>query len=181
MSHSQWEKKKYKKAHSEGKTSQIYAKLVKLIIMEAKKANGNRDATGLKQAILKARAVDMPSDNIDRAIKKATEAKTVDELFIYEGYGKGGVGFIVEVLTDSRNRASQEMRHLFDKHSGALGAVNSVSWSFDKIETEEGSDWKPNILIPVSDEDRGEVLALLEDLENNEDVQEVYTNAENLE
>ena len=110
MSHSQWEKKKYKKAASEAKVSKLYSKLVRNIMTEAKLSGGNRDASGLKAAIAKARAVDMPSDNIERAIKKANEQSTQMESITYEAYGPGGVGMIIEALTDNRNKAAQEMR-----------------------------------------------------------------------
>ena len=181
MSHSQWEKKKYKKAASEGKTSQIYAKLVKLIIMEAKKANGNRESSGLKAAINKARSADMPVDNIERAIKKATEPGVAEEIFTYEGYGKGGVGFIVEVLTNNRNKSAQEMKFIFSKNGGALGAINSVSWAFSRIVTDEGEEWQPQTLVPFSESDKKDLESLINDLENNEDVQNVYHNGEGLE
>lgn len=181
MSHSQWEKKKYKKAASEGKTSQMYTKLVKLITMEAKKANGNRDAQGLKQAILKARDVDMPSDNIERAIKKATEAGAIMEMAIYEGYGVGGVGFVIEVLTNNKNKTSQEMKYILSKHGGALGAINSVAWNFTKTETEHGHEWMPNMFVPVESADKEILMKMIEELETNEDVQSVFTNGEGLE
>jgi len=174
MSHSQWEKKKYKKAASEGKTSKLFSKLVRAITMEAKKANGNRESPALKLMIGKARDVNMPNDNIERAIKKATEPGAAMERITYEGYGPGGVGIIIEALTDSRNRASQEIKFILSKHESNLGAIGSVTWSFTKGE----NSWKPTTTIPLEDTDSDRLIALVEELEDNDDIQEVFTNAE---
>lgn len=178
MSHSQWEKKKYKKAASEGKTSKLYTKLVRLITTEAKLANGNRDASGLKSAVMKAREANMPSDNIERAIKKATESGSAMETIIYEAYGPGGVGLVVVSLTENRNKAAQEIKHILSKHGTTLGAIGSVLWGFIKEATDHGFVWKPTITTPLSQND-GELLEeLLEELEENDEVQEIFTNAE---
>lgn len=178
MSHSQWEKKKYKKAASEGKTSQLYAKLVKMITHEAKLSGGNRESSGLSAAIKKARSVDMPADNIERAIKKATEGGTAMESITYEAYGPGGVGIVIEALTDSKNRAAQEIRHILVDNGFALGGIGSVTWGFAKEITPEGVAWKPAMTIPISEEDSNALLDLVEQLEENNEVQEVFTNAE---
>lgn len=176
MSHSQWEKKKYKKAASEGKTSKLYTKLVRLIMTEAKKSNGNRDASGLKAAILKAREVDMPSDNIERAIKKATESNEAMESITYEAYGVGGVGIVIEALTTNRNKAAQEIKHILSKHNSALAAIGSVTWGFEKKLTDQGFVWEPTMTIPISNEDGTSLELLIEELEDNDEVQEIFTN-----
>jgi cell division protein FtsA len=92
MSHSQWEKKKYKKAASEGKISKLYSKLVRNIMSEVKKSGGNRDADSVRAAITKARSYDMPNENIERAIARASEPSAALESITYEAYGPGGVG-----------------------------------------------------------------------------------------
>ena len=178
MSHSQWEKKKYKKASSEAKTSKLYTKLVRLIMTEAKIANGNREATGLKSAIEKAREVSMPNDNIERAIKKATEAGDSMESITYEGYGPGGVGLIIEALTSSRNKATQEIKHILSEHSGVLGAMGSVTWGFERKQTDQGFVWEPTMTIPLSEDDLNNLEKLVDALEENDEVQDVFTNAE---
>lgn len=172
--HSKWKQIKHKKAATDTKKSKVFSKLAQLISMEAKKCGGDVNSPGLRMAISKARAENMPSDNIDRAVKKASEQKETYENIMYEGYGHGGVGIIVEVLTSNRNKASQEIKHIFSKHGGNLGAMGSVSWGFTK--TEEG--WEPNMTIPLSDEDADKLSPLIDALEENEEVHEVYTNAD---
>ncbi len=176
MSHSQWEKKKYKKAASEGKTSKLYTKLVRLIMVEAKKAGGNRESPGVKSAIAKARQYDMPVDNIERAIKKASEPAVAMESITYEAYGPGGVGIIIDALTENRNKAAQEIKHILSKHGFPLAGIGSVSWGFKRIPTEEGLVWNAETTLELSDEDSALLDTLIEDLEENDEVQDVYTN-----
>ena len=174
MSHSKWAKTELKKAVSDSKKSKIFGKIVKLLIVEAKKADGNKDAPGVKMAIEKAREVDMPKDNIDRAIKKATEEKTALEHITYEAYGPGGVGIIIEALTDNRNKAAQEIRHILTKNGATLGAIGSVTWNFKK----EGNEWTPQNTTQISESD-GELLTkIIDELEDSDEVQQVFTSAE---
>lgn len=174
MSHSKWAKTELKKAVSDSKKSKIFGKIVKLLIVEAKKADGNKDAPGVKMAIEKAREVDMPKDNIDRAIKKATEEKTALEHITYEAYGPGGVGIIIEALTDNRNKAAQEIRHILTKNGATLGAIGSVTWNFKK----EGNEWAPQNTTQISESD-GELLTkIIDELEDSDEVQQVFTSAE---
>jgi len=112
-------------------------------------------------------------DTIERAVSKATEQKDL-ETIVYEAYGPGGTGMVIEVLTDSRNRAAQEVRHALTKNGFALGSIGSVMWGFKK---EEGS-LVPTMTVPLSDEDAELLSKLVDDLEALEDVQEVTTNAE---
>ena len=115
----------------------------------------------------------MPKDTIDRAISKATEAKDL-ETILYEAYGPGGVGIIIEARTDNRNKPAQEIRHILSKNGFALGAIGSVMWGFQK----EDGEFKPTMTIPVSDEDMTLLEKLVNDLEASDEVQEVITNAE---
>lgn len=171
--HNKWSKIKHKKAATDAKKSQMFSKLVRLIQMEAKKAGGDKEAPGLKTAIEKAHKENMPNDNIERAIKKATEMKESLENVVYEAYGPGGVGIIIEGLTDNRNRISSEIKHILSKNNSALGAQGSVTWGFNK--TNEG--WIPNTTMDLSDSDLEKLSKLVDELEENEDVQEVFTNA----
>lgn len=172
--HSKWKQIKHKKAATDAKKSKVFSKLAQLIAVEAKKANGDIHAPGLRTVIAKARSENMPAENIERAIKKASEQKDGLEMVTYEGYGPNGVGIIIEALTGNRNKTSQEIKHAFSKHGGNLGAIGSVSWGFTK--NDEG--WIPVHTIPLSDEDT-EILSLLVDtLEELDEVHEVYTNAE---
>ena len=176
--HNRWSQIKHKKDITDAKKSKIFSKLVRYISVEAKLAKGDINAPGLRAAIEKGRKVNMPSENIERAIKKASEPGVQMESIVYEAYGPGGAGLIIETLTDSRNRTVQDIKHILSKNGFALGAVGSVAWSFTKEKTPEGIIWKPNMFIPLSDTDLGLLDKLVEELEELDDVQDVYTNAE---
>lgn len=172
--HSKWKQIKHKKAATDAKKSKVFSKLAQLIAMEAKKCGGDTNSPGLRTAIQKARAENMPAENIERAIKKASEQKDELELILYEGYGPGGVGIVVEALTANRNKASQEIKHAFSKHGGNLGTPGSATWGFEK---QDGA-WNPTMTIPLSDDDAEKLSTLVDALEELEEVHEVYTNAE---
>ena len=161
------------KGASDAKRSQLFGKLSRMISSQVKVAKGDRNAVAVRTAIEKARAADMPVDTIERAISKATEAKDM-ETIVYEAYGPGGAGVIIEVLTDSRNRAAQEVRHILTKNGSTLGAIGSVMWGFKK----EAGELVPTMTIPLSEEDGALLEKLVDELEACEDVQEVITNAE---
>lgn len=171
--HNKWTQIKRQKGASDAKRSQLFGKLSRMISSQVKVASGDRNAAAVQAAIEKARAADMPLDTIERAISKATEQKDL-ETIIYEAYGPGGTGMVIEVLTDSRNRAAQEVRHALSKNGFTLGAIGSVMWGFKK---EEGA-LMPTMTLPLSDEDAELLSKLVDDLEALEDVQEVTTNAE---
>jgi len=175
--HNKWAQIKHKKAITDAKKSKIFSKLVKYIAVEAR-LSGGKDSPGLRAAVQKAKAVNMPADNIERAIKKASEPSSQMESIAYEAYGPGGVGIIIEALTDSRNRTAQEVRHILSENGTALGGVGSVTWAFKKEKSEQGLVWNPTTTVSLSDSDLELLEKLVEDLENNDDVQDVYTNAE---
>jgi YebC/PmpR family DNA-binding regulatory protein len=173
--HNKFSKIKRLKAKNDTQKGSAFTKLGKLIQTEAKKANGDTNSPGLRAAIEKARSYDMPNDTIERAIKKATSADAKEmESIVYEAYGPGGCAIMVEVLTDSRNRAAGEIKHILSENGTSLASPGSASWAFEK--TNEG--WIPKSTVAVTEEDSPKLEKLIEDLENNEDVQEVYTNAE---
>lgn len=173
--HNKWSKIKRKKEAGDAHKSKIFGKLARLIAVESKKAGGNLSAPTLRAAVEKARKENMPSENIDRAIKKgAGDNETAMETLLYEAYGPGGVAMIIEVLTDNRNKAAAEIKHLLSKNAASLAAQGAASWAFTK--TAEG--WQPNTTIDLSDEDLSKLDALVTELEDNDDVQEVYTNAD---
>ena len=176
--HNKWSQIKHKKGITDAKKSKIFSKLVRFISVEAKLAKGDLNAPGLRASIEKAKKVNMPGENIERAIKKASETGAQMESIMYETYGPGGVGIIIETLTDSRNRTAQDIKHVLTKNGFMLGGIGSVAWSFTKEKTREGTEWKPNMLTPISDEDLELLDKLVEELEENDDVQDVYTNAE---
>jgi len=133
--HSKWASIKHKKAATDVKRGKIFSKLAKEITISAKGGGGDLDANArLRLAVNKAKSVNMPADNIDRAIKKGTgELPGVSyEEISYEGYGPKGVAFIVEALTDNKNRTAAEIRNIFSKRGGNMAGPGSVSWMFTK-------------------------------------------------
>ncbi|MGB9679343.1 MAG: YebC/PmpR family DNA-binding transcriptional regulator [Thermoanaerobacteraceae bacterium] len=134
--HSKWANIKHKKEKMDAQKGKIFTKLTKDIIMAAKEGGGDPNAnTKLRDAIEKAKANNLPNDNIQRAIKKGTGelgGANLEEV-IYEGYGPNGTAIIVEALTDNKNRTAGEVRHIFDRSGGSLGATGCVSWMFDKL------------------------------------------------
>ena len=175
--HNKWAQIKHKKAITDVKKSKIFSKLVRFIAVEAR-LSGGKDSPGLRAAIEKARKVNMPADNIERAIKKASDGGIQMESIAYEAYGPGGVGIIIETLTNNKNRTAQEIKHILSINGTALGAIGSVVWAFKKEISPEGLVWLPTSTISLLDEDLGLLEKLVEELEENDDVQEVFTNAE---
>lgn len=126
---------KDRKNKQDSKKASIYTKMARLIAVAVKEGGSDPEYNAvLKAAIDKAKANNMPNDNIDRAIKKASGSSDGQnfESIIYEGYGPSGVAVIVEVLSDNRNRTAGEIRHAFDKHGGNLGTSGCVSYLFDR-------------------------------------------------
>ena len=133
--HSHWSRIKRAKAANDAKRGQQWSKLARRIIVAAKQGGGKADDNlTLRYAIEDAKAANMPNDTINRAVKKGTgELATQSyEEVVYEGYGPGGVAFLVECLTDNRNRTAAEMRKIFEKTGGQLGSAGCVAWMFQK-------------------------------------------------
>jgi transcriptional/translational regulatory protein YebC/TACO1 len=171
--HNKWSKIKNKKAVSDAKKGKIYTKMAKVIAVELKKANGDKNAANVQAAVKRAREYDVPNENIERALKKNDNAKEM-EAIVYEAYGPGGVAIIIDVLTDNRNKAAGEVKHILSENGCTLAAPGSASWAFTK--TTEG--YMPNAMTPISEEDGIKLDKLIEELEDNDEVQEIYTNAE---
>jgi YebC/PmpR family DNA-binding regulatory protein len=133
--HSKWSTIKHKKSAQDAKRGKIFTKLIKEITVAARMGGGDPDANPrLRSAVLAAKTVNMPKDNIERAIKKGTgdlEGVSYEECS-YEGYGPGGAAVMVESLTDNKNRTVAEVRHIFSKCGGNLGENGCVAWMFDK-------------------------------------------------
>ena len=133
--HSKWAQIKHKKAHTDAKRGKVFTKIVKEISISARLGGGDPEGNPrLRTAIEKAKEVNMPHENIKRAIMKGTGELpgTSYEEYTYEGYGPGGVAVLIEVLTDNRNRSVSEIRHIMSKHGGSLGEAGCVSWMFEK-------------------------------------------------
>jgi YebC/PmpR family DNA-binding regulatory protein len=234
--HSKWAQIKRKKSKEDEKRGQLYSKLTKSIIVAARQGGGNPESNpALAAAIEKAKRFNLPQENIDRAIKKATgELEGVSyENLVYEGYAPGGVAIMVEVATDNRNRTAAEMRHIFAKRGGSLGETGSVAWMFERKgeivilaagvseddviaaaldagaeDVETGDEFftvytepdafaavkaalesaglpiesaeivmRPTSTVSVTDAEQAKrILRLIDDLEDHDDVQEVYSN-----
>lgn len=133
--HSKWSSIKHKKGATDAKRGKIFTKLIKEITVVARMGGGDPDANPrLRTAIAAAKSENMPKDNIERAIKKGTgELEGVNyEESTYEGYGPGGAAVFIESVTDNKNRAVADIRHIFSKHGGNLGENGCVAWMFDK-------------------------------------------------
>ncbi|MBC2607243.1 YebC/PmpR family DNA-binding transcriptional regulator [Pelagicoccus albus] len=133
--HSKWSTIKHKKGAADAKRGKIFSRISKDITLAAKNGGGDPDMNPkLRTVLLKARAENMPSDNIDRAIKKGTGELpgVVYEEFVYEGYAPNGVAVIVEVTTDNKNRAASEIRSTFTKRGGNLAGANAVAFMFNR-------------------------------------------------
>ncbi len=134
--HSKWSNIKHKKEKSDAQKAKIYTKLGREIAVAVKSGGPDPSVNArLKDIIAKARANNMPSDNVQRCIKKAAGGEDTSnyEEIVYEGYGPSGVAVIVEALTDNKNRTAADVRHAFDKFGGNMGATGCVSWSFKEL------------------------------------------------
>lgn len=235
--HSKWAQIKRKKAVADAKKGKLFTKLIREITIAARQGGGNPEGNPrLRLAIDQARAANMPMENIERAIKKATgelEGSQYEEI-IYEGYGPGGVAILIEAVTDNKNRTVSELRHLFSRHGGRLAEGGSVNWMFQRkgiitiekskineddlimlaldagaddvitetdyyevqtslenfekvrrtliekgVEVENASlQYVPQSLMKIDGKENETALKLLEVLEDHDDVQNVYTNAD---
>lgn len=235
--HSKWKNIQRRKNAQDAKRGKIFMKLAREIYVAAKNGGGDPDTNAtLRLAIEKAKANNMPNDNIERAIQKAIGGQGGEsyEEITYEGYGPGGVAVMVHLLTDNKNRSAAEVRHAFTKNGGNLGENGCVSFMFDRkglliiergdldedevmlhaidagaeeVETEDGAfiiytepenfeevknaleeqnytfitseiTMVPQTSTTVSEEDKEKMLKLIDMLEDNDDVQEVYHNLE---
>ncbi len=172
--HSKWHSIRHKKAKEDAKRGKIFSKLIKEITVAARIGGGDPDGNPRLRTILaEAKSVNMPADNIERAIKKGTgELPGVSyEEAIYEGYGPGGTALMVEVLTDNKNRTVSELRHILSKNGGNLGENGCVAWMFEK---------KGYITVDAQGVDEEALLEVVleagaEDMTTEGDVFEIYT------
>ena len=174
--HNKWSKIKNKKAVTDAYKAKVFSKLVRFISVESKKCKGDINSPSLRTAIDKAKTENVPNDNIERAIKKGVGGEAGElEQITYEAYGPGGCAIMIEALTDNRNKAAQEIKHILTKNGYELAMPGSAAWAFEKS-MEKG--WVPKINAQISSEDGQKLNSLIEELEENDEVQEVYTNAE---
>jgi YebC/PmpR family DNA-binding regulatory protein len=234
--HSKWATIKHKKAALDAKRGKVFTRIIKEIMIAARSGSDPDGNPRLRTAVLAAKAVSMPADNIKRAIQRGAgegDGATIDEI-MFEGYGPGGAAILVSVATDNRNRTVSEIRHLFSKHGGNMGEPGSVAWMFDRksqvlVEKEKASEEKmmdfaleagcddvkddgdswillsapdqhhnildaleragipqvsadiamvPKNMIEIEAKNAGGLVKLMEHMEEHDDVQNVYTNAD---
>lgn len=174
--HSKWSQIKRQKGVSDAAKSRVFARYARMIMVESKKANGNVTSPGLATAIARAKAANMPKDNIERAIAKgASKDAGAMEQVHYEAYGPGGTAIIVSALTDNKNRTTQEIKHLLSKQGTELSNPGAASWAFSK--STDGTLAPNEPLMELGTEDEEKLGAIMTALDEHDDVQEVYTNA----
>jgi YebC/PmpR family DNA-binding regulatory protein len=173
--HSKWSQIKRQKSVTDAAKSRVFSRFARLITLESKKAGGVLSAPGLSVAIARAKAANMPKDNIERAIAKGTSKDSGDlEQVVYEAYGPSGVAIIIDALTDNKNRTTPEIKHLLSKYGVEVAAPGAASWAFTKT----GAAHIPNEpLNEIAGADEEKLAAILEALDEHEDVQQVFTNA----
>lgn len=178
--HSKWATIKRKKAAIDAKRGKMFTRLIKEITIAARHGGGDPDGNPrLRLAIDNAKSANMPADNIERAVKKATgelEGAQYHEV-LYEGYGPGGIALLIEAATDNKNRTIAEIRHVFSKNGGTLGEANSVSWMFER---------KGVITVKRDGKSEDEMMEIIldagaDDLQTEEDFFEVKTSLETFE
>jgi YebC/PmpR family DNA-binding regulatory protein len=151
--HSKWSTIKHKKGAADAKRGKLFSKLSRAIMVAAKDGGSDPGSNlALQNAIEKARSYSMPKDNIERAIAKGAGEGTDGSIFetvVYEGYGPEGVAVLVEALTDNRNRTASDVRHLFTKFGGNLGATGAVAWQFER---------RGVVLVPADGVDEDELV-----------------------
>ena len=172
--HSKWHSIKHKKAAVDAKRGKAFSRVIKEITVAARIGGGDPSANSrLRTAIQNAKSINMPQDNITRAIKKGTgELPGVNyEEATYEGYGPGGAAIMLEILTDNKNRTVADIRHIFSKHNGNLGETGCVAWMFNK---------KGLIILPAKDVDEDQLMEVAletgaDDIRREDDTFEVTT------
>jgi len=173
--HNKWAQIKRQKGAADAAKSNLWGKLGKRIAVESKKANGDVNVPGLRSIIETAKKANMPKDTIERAIAKGTasDAATLESIQ-YETYGPGGCAILIQTVTDSRNRTAQEIKHLLSKNGLVLAAPGSATWAFEKV----AGGYEPKTTVPLSEADNAKLIQLLDIIDDHDDVEDVFTNAQ---
>src|SRR3984957_15099045 len=172
--HSKWAKLKHTKGKTDAQKAKLFSKLVRFISIEAKKAKGDKNAPGVRAAAEKAKAPKMPADNIERAISKASGEGVEMEQVVYEAYGPGGTALVIEGYTDNKNRTVQEIKHILSLNGGTFAQTGAAMWAFAK--NAEGK-LEANMPVEVNKKEGEKLSQLVDALDEQDDVNEVYTNA----
>ncbi|MCX6813894.1 MAG: YebC/PmpR family DNA-binding transcriptional regulator [Candidatus Azambacteria bacterium] len=173
--HSKWSTIKHKKALTDAKKSKVFSKITSLITIAARKGGDPDKNPSLRTEIEKAREVNVPKENIERAIKRGTgeiAGARLEEL-AYGAFGPGGVAILITAITDNKNRTLAEIKKILSEHNAKFAELNSIQWMFRR----EGADWVANNPIKVADENiKKELESLYEARYDAQDVKEIYDN-----
>lgn len=167
---------------ADAKKSKVFAKISRLISIAARNGKDPGMNPTLRDAIDKAKEVNMPSDNIQKAIKRGVgELKENGELeeVLYEVFGPGGCAILIEGITDNKNRTLGEVRHILSKHELQLAGTDSCLWAFEKIildPAKGGASWQPKHTFEISKQDQEKLKQLFEEIDELEDIQDITTN-----
>ena len=173
--HSHFKSIKHKKELTDTKRGKIFSKMAKVIEIAARKGGDPNMNPALRLAIEKARSVNMPNDNIERAIKKGTGETKEGQLeeVVYEAYGPGGIALIIEAITDNKNRTVSELKHILNSFGGSLSGTGSVTYMFER----KGAEWISRYSMDITDANtKDQITKLFEALDENDDVSEIYSN-----
>lgn len=175
--HSKWKTIKHKKESADQKRGQIFSKLINTISIAARTESNPQFNARLRAAMEKAKENKVPQENIERAIKRASEDKNLEELTI-EAYGPEGVAILIEAITDNKNRTISEIKKILSDNGAKFAETGSVRWAFDPSAGGGGEDgWQAKFKQEISTNAKGKLISLISELENRDDVQKVYTNS----
>ena len=174
--HSRWAQIKHKKAASDAKKGKLFSKLSRLLTLAAREAGPDpKTNSKLAGAMEEARKANLPKENIERAIKKASEKESAElKEVVYEAHGPGGSALIITAVTDNPNRTTNEMKRILAEYDAKLGEMGSAQWAFDK----KGTEFIAKFPQTLAAEDAKKFENLLEALSEHDDVEEVYSNAD---
>lgn len=174
--HSKWSQIKHQKGVTDAKKSQTFSKLARMISVAARKGENPDMNSELRMAVEKAKSVNMPFENIERAIKRGgSKIEGQLENTRYEAYGPGGVAMIIEAITDNKNRSLSEIKHILSLYGAKLSEPGSVLWAFEYKNPPAGG-WEPKNILELGENDVQSLNKLLEALDEHDDVQEIHTN-----
>jgi transcriptional/translational regulatory protein YebC/TACO1 len=172
--HSKWSQIKRQKEKTDGQKSKTFSKYARLITSESKVSQG-KETPSLLAIIENAKKENVPKDVIERAVKKGTEAGgDAMEMITYETYGPGGSAIVIDAFTSNRNKAAAEIKHILTKNGYALAAPGSATWAFKR----ENMQWVPQTTVSLEEADLALLEKLVNDLDDNDEVQEVFTNVD---
>ncbi len=174
--HSHWAGIKHKKEITDKKRGKIFSKLLTAISAAAKTESNPDFNPRLRTAVTKAREASVPQDTIERAIKRASDAGDLEEL-AFEAYGPGGAAILIEAISDSKNRTVQEIKIILKDHGGKWAEAGSVRWAFEPMAADNPHEWKAKFPQALSPEDKTKLEGLIEALDENDDVQNIFTTA----